>query len=293
MEVITNSRAREAIRLKQQNVASQKISSVEREAFRKKDEKCRNCDREVRKIQSFDDYVWIVCVIAGVFGFAFGIMLSFVTSIILALGAGFGTKFAIESFQKTKIEEKRNRCNKEVAEIEKELRQERNAIQREADRITRNEIKKYDKRVAEIFDKIYQNQNSIQSMVVFARKQFEQAVSECAVVVRDIEQFVCFDFNMNVTNKSITFSYKPKGQHITQMQRGLPEFSFLMQHFHDLHDSEECEALAAVITSMLNEKIKVLYKNNHAVVRVSHNDASVTLNFQMINSRFIPNKPIY
>lgn len=149
----------------------------------------------------------------------------------------------------------------------------------DADTKTKKEIECYDKAVTTYFRKIKNNRDSLDRMVDFACRLFDDSLMYAENQSSNTERFVVLDFEYTVSTTNILYSNSIGKSDI---------YDFKTQRYRCLDKDSECEALAAVLAKIICGYVLKKYNSQQGQLKYKNNDARVLLHFEMPNKNFIP-----
>lgn len=154
----------------------------------------------------------------------------------------------------------------------------------EADLKTKKEIQEYDDKVNMYSDRILKNAKAIERMVDHNVEMFRRMIAQSG---GDSDQkFISAYLIYEVGLYGITYTY------YSQYSNPLDAFVFSKERFRCLSKQEECEGLAQALARLTIGKMKRQYPAN-TKFSVTHEEAKVTLFFNMPNKNFVPPTDIY
>lgn len=158
-------------------------------------------------------------------------------------------------------------------------------VYRQADIKTRQEIAAYDSDVKAFHDQVMRNTKNIHGMAEHCVMMFERMISHSDN--RSHKAFVEADLNYIVKRDGIIYIYDK-----SKYQNPLDDYDFDVNRFRRLTTDAQCEGLAQALARMIVGRMRQKYPPNSIHIKVSHNDANVTLHFAGNNPNYVPPKDI-
>ena len=262
MQPITNSRVKEEIRQKNERQARElehQMTMKLRDNLKEK-----QGDDEKAVLSRCIAAAIIIAVINFLFGGSFGTLigLEILTGIPICLVIT-GLSGAASKIKNTE------------AKMQQQMQDEIAQMYRDSEEKTRREIKEYDETVAQYAKKILMSASKISAMTDHAVEMFQRMISHADDGAYN--SFIEVDFIYEVLRSEIKYYYE------SQYANPRDSYSFKKGMFRDLETAAECEGLAQALAKIIIVKMKELYQT--ANIKVSHEDAKVTLHFRCANPK--------
>ena len=175
---------------------------------------------------------------------------------------------------------------KNVKRLESEAEQKRIAARDRCSREADCEIAAYDARVAKCIEKAKANSSYLGRMADFLVQEFDKQLQARQWIAGNADRDVVVDFGFEVTRTELRI-FDGENWHSNV-------YTFHRERYTALNSSEECEAMAQVLSKVFAAKLKPKYKSQHATLKITDQlDGMVKRRFTMPNKNFVSGTNIF
>ncbi len=317
--MITDSTIRKSIRTKIASTANTEARKIESEGFQsiqtiesqfKAEEKARREKFDAFQKGEKEDFGKkneSIFIVAGAIGAVIGFLMDGVLGAIVLGGIGFFLGMVIynkliDNYNTLHPHEtwdygaERNRLankNQKIELMEQHIKEDTAKVLSNAEREKKEQIKAYDAQVKSFMEKLSANPKPLMPLLRYSYDRFEEAKAECEKKAGTFEQFIRFDFTVNVNTDAINYRYYQNAINVKTETKAQASFEFLTYHIHKLQTSQEREAVASMLCYVLRNRMETDYGKHNPSIKMKHDDAIFTIRFEMINPQFIPNTSLF
>lgn len=242
-------------------------NSVIKEEIRKKNEQAAQYEiGALHKSYENSKYTRVFQVCSVILAFIFAFLGGGFWGFVIVLGIGYAVYYIRDTNMKAAVKAKAKEI---LAQYEEK---------------TRQEIENYDTTVKQYSESILHKANSFRIMVDHSVMMFQRMISHADN--RPHVQFIQASFIFTVKRTGIYYTYAQSFYCNPQ-----DDFDFNIgkagARYRTLENDAQCEGLARALSKMIIKDMKAKYPPNSTDIKLSHNDACVTLQFKTPNPNFI------